>query len=56
MVDYAQFLRAIAARVMEARLANGARVLDASDLRAWLVELAEKAEREESVEQFLSQI
>jgi hypothetical protein len=55
MKDYAKFLRAIAAQVLEARLSNGARVLDASDFRQWLVELAEKAERAETLEQFLSQ-
>src|SRR6266436_5186388 len=44
MKDYAKFLRAIAALALEARLSNGARALDASDFRQWLVELAEKAE------------
>jgi hypothetical protein len=56
MRDYAQFLRAIAAQVLEARLSKGARVLDASDLREWLIELAEKAEQAENLEQFFSQI
>jgi hypothetical protein len=56
MKDYAQFLRTIAAQVLEARLSKGARVLDASDLREWLIELAEKAEQAENLEQFLSQI
>ena len=56
MTDYAQLLRAIAAQVLDARLSNGARVLDASDLRTWLIELAEKAEQSENVEHFLSQI
>jgi hypothetical protein len=55
MKDYAKFLRAIAALVLEARLSNGARALDASDFRQWLVELAEKAEQAETLEQFLSQ-
>jgi hypothetical protein len=55
MKDYAKFLRAIAAQVLEARLSNGARVLDASDFRQWLVELAEKAEQAETLEQFFSQ-
>jgi len=54
--DQARLLRAVAAQVMEARLSNGTRVLDASDFRVWLIELAEKAERAENVEQFLSQI
>jgi len=56
MKEYAQFLQAIAAQVLEARLSNGARVLDASDLREWLIELAEKAEQAENLEQFLSQM
>ena len=56
MKDYAQFLRTIAAQVLEARLSKGARVLAASDLREWLIELAEKAEQAENLEQFLSQI
>src|ERR1700737_4112020 len=56
MKDYAQFLRTIAAQVLEARLSKGARVLDASDLREWLIELAEKAEQAENLEHFLSQI
>jgi len=55
MKRYAQFLRTIAAQVPEARLSNGARVRDASDFRQWLFELAEKAERAETLEQFLSQ-
>jgi hypothetical protein len=56
MRDYAQFLRAIAEQVFEARLSKGRRVLDATDLREWLIELAEKAEQAETLEQFLSQI
>jgi hypothetical protein len=48
----AQFLRVIAAQVSEARLAR-ARVLDASDFREWLIELAEKTEQAETLEQFL---
>ena len=54
MKDYAQLLRAIAAQVSEARLSTGARVLDVSDFRKWLTELAEKAEQAETLEQFLS--
>jgi hypothetical protein len=56
MRDYAQFLRAIAAQVLEARLSKGGRVLDASDFREWLIELAEKAEQAETLEQFLSEV
>ena len=48
--------RAIAEQVFEARLSKGRRVLDATDLREWLIELAEKAEQAETLEQFLSQI
>jgi hypothetical protein len=55
MKDYAQLLRTIAAEVGKARLSTGARVLDASDFRDWLIELAEKAEQAETLEQFLSQ-
>ena len=55
MKDYAQLLRAIAALVGKARLSTGARVLDASDFRGWLIELAEKAEHAETLDQFLSQ-
>jgi hypothetical protein len=54
--DYAQFLRTIAAQVLEARLSKGGRVLDASDFKEWLIELAEKAEQAETLEQFLSQV
>jgi hypothetical protein len=55
MKDYAQLLRTIAAKVGKARLSTGPRVLDASDFRDWLIELAEKAEQAETLEQFLSQ-
>ena len=44
MKDHAQLLRAIAAQASKARLSTGARVLDAGDVRDWLIELAEKAE------------
>ena len=56
MRDYAELLRTIAAQVLEARLSKGGRVLDASDFREWLIELAEKAEQAETLEQFLSQV
>jgi hypothetical protein len=55
MKDYAQFLRALAAQALDARLSNGAGVRDVSDFRQWLLELAEKAEEAETLEQFLSQ-
>jgi len=53
--NYARLLRAIAAKVGEARLSTGARVLDAIDFKEWLIELAGKAEQAETLEQFLSQ-
>lgn len=56
MKDYTQLLRAIAAEAGKARLSIGARVLDASDFREWLIELAEKADQTETLEQFLSEI
>ena len=54
MNDHARLLRAIAAQVTEARVSSGARVLDVCDFRQWLIELAEKAEHAETLEQFLS--
>ncbi len=55
MKDCPDLLRAVAAQVMEARLSTGARVLDTSDFREWLIELAEKAEQTKTLEEFLSQ-
>jgi hypothetical protein len=52
--NHAQLLRTLAAQVTEARLSTGARVRDVSDFRQWLIELAEKAEQAETLEQFLS--
>lgn len=49
-------LRALAAGILTARLSTGARVLDATDCKKWLVELADQAEGAEALEQFLSQI
>ncbi len=54
MKDYAQFLRALATQVLDARLLNGASLRDATDFREWLVELAGKAEQAETLDQFLS--
>jgi hypothetical protein len=56
MKDHVRLLRAIAAKVLQARLSSGARVLDATDFREWLIELAEKAELAETLEEFLSHI
>jgi|GEM_PF-6692405 len=38
-------LKLLAAHVYQARLRNGSRVLDASDCKEWLEELAEEAKR-----------
>ena len=56
MRDYALILRAVAGRVPTAVLSTGARVLDPSDFKAWLMELAEKAEEAETPEQFFSRM
>ncbi|MFZ1007922.1 MAG: hypothetical protein WAN65_13865 [Candidatus Sulfotelmatobacter sp.] len=52
MRDYAIFLKLLAERVYTAQLGNGARVLDPSDFRAWLVELSDIADRSSSVDEF----
>jgi hypothetical protein len=52
MSNYAFIFRAVAERVPTAVLSTGARVLDSSDFKAWLIELAEKAEEAETLEQF----
>jgi len=54
--DVAQFVRAIAAQALEARLSSGPRARDASDFRQWLLELADRVEQAENLEQFLSQL
>lgn len=54
MKDCAQLLRVIAEQVLQARLSTGARVLDTTDFREWLIGLAEKAEQADTLEQFLS--
>jgi hypothetical protein len=56
MKNYVQLLRAIAEKVLQARLSTSARVLDATDFREWLIELAERAEQTETLEEFLHQI
>ena len=56
MRDFASLLRAVAAQVLTARLSTGARLLDAPDCKKWLLELADKAEEAEGLEQFVSQI
>jgi hypothetical protein len=56
MRDYASVLRAVAEKVTTGRLSTGARVLDPSDFKTWLFELAEKAEEAETAEQFFSRL
>jgi hypothetical protein len=56
MKDYVRLFRAIAAKVLQARLSTGARVIDVTDFREWLIELAETAERAETLEELLSHI
>lgn len=42
----AQVLRHLANSVLDAQLASGARVLDATDFKQWLGELSNEADRE----------
>ena len=56
LLSVAYILRAVAERVPTARLSTGARVLDPSDFRQWLIELSEKAEKAESPERFFAQL
>ena len=42
----AELLRYLSRCVIGAQLNNGSRVLDASDVRVWLAELAEETQRE----------
>ena len=56
MREYALFLRALTARVLTAQLSSGARLLDVSDFREWLLELADKAEQSETLTQFFSRL
>jgi hypothetical protein len=50
--EYELFLRLLAERVFVGRLSTGARVLDAGDFKAWLLECADIAAACQSVEQF----
>jgi hypothetical protein len=56
MQDYVRLFGAIAGKVLQGRLSTGARVLDPTDFREWLIELAAKAEQAETLEEFLSHI
>ena len=50
------FLRVLAGHVLTARLQNGARVLDASDAKYWLLELADRMDKMNSMLEFLDWI
>jgi hypothetical protein len=52
MREYALFLRLLADRALNARLSTGARVVDASDFKAWLLELSDEAESADTLEEF----
>jgi hypothetical protein len=52
--EYSLFLRILADRVYGARLSSGIRLLDATDFKAWLLELADQAETARSMEDFFS--
>jgi hypothetical protein len=54
--EYELILRLLADRVLTSRLASGARILDASDFKAWLLECADIAAACDTVEQFFESI
>ena len=56
MKDYVLFLRILADRVLRARLSTGQRILDAGDFKAWLLELADKADNAGTVEEFFAEV
>jgi hypothetical protein len=56
MREYALFLHLLANRALNARLSTGSRVTDASDFKAWLLELSERAEAAETLEEFFSNV
>ena len=56
MREFALFLRLLAERALTARLSTGARVLDAGDFKQWLIELADRANRAQSLEEFFSDL
>lgn len=45
-------LRLLANRVLSERLSSGIRILDATDFKAWLIELADRAEATGTLEGF----
>lgn len=56
MHEYALILRLVANRVLNARLSTGVRVIDAGDFKTWLLELSDKAEAADTLEEFFSRI
>jgi hypothetical protein len=50
--EYELFLRLLADRVLTARFSTGARVLDASDFKVWLLECADIAAACQSLSEF----
>jgi LPS O-antigen subunit length determinant protein (WzzB/FepE family) len=54
--EFGLFLRLLAEKVYTARLATGARVLDAGDFKQWLQELADRANRAQTLEEFFSDL
>ena len=56
MREYELFLRLLADSVLTARFRTGARILDAGDFKAWLIECAELAAAGETVEQFFGRL
>jgi hypothetical protein len=52
--EYALFLRLLANRVLGARLSTGARVLDASDFKEWLLGMSKRADEAGTIEEFFS--
>ena len=53
LYQFSLFLRILAEQVPTARLSTGIRLTDASDFRAWLLELAEKAKQTDSLDELL---
>jgi hypothetical protein len=49
--DVALLLRILAERVHTAQLASGVRILDVQDFRTWFLELSEKAEQVNTIDE-----
>jgi hypothetical protein len=54
MREYALFLRLLASRLLNAHVSTGARIIDASDFKVWLMELSQKAETAATLEDFFN--